>query len=197
MDKANPNFRRNSMKSLVKSVWVKFGGAMTVAALLFSLAAFVCPTAYIAAAPDLTSMRAGTVWVLAGMENSVSTGSGFLVGNGDYVVTNWHVVESVQRGAKIFVVAGKNNSIPGTIAGYSSNKDLAIIKLEKNSGRKPVLIERQEKVQVGEGIFVIGFPAGPVSAEQMSNIMAIDETVTRGIVSKKIHLDDGVNYYQT
>lgn len=149
------------------------------------------------AGPDESQMRASTVWVLSGNERGGYSGSGFIVGDGSYIVTNWHVVSNTLQGAKVTVVLGKNNVRRAKVLRYSKQKDIAILQLNENSGRPPVKFATKGNVKVGDSVYVMGFPGPVVSADQMKNITAIDETVTRGIISRKIRLSNGVNYYQT
>ena len=148
-------------------------------------------------APDIAAVRTSTVWILSGNESGGSSGSGFLVGNGSYAVTNWHVVNNTLHGARVRVVFGKDNVLPAKVLSYSEQKDIAILQLIGNSGRPPAKLATPGEVRVGDPVYVMGFPGTIVSAEQMRNITAIEETVTRGIISRKVRLQNGVNYFQT
>lgn len=167
---------------------------LKVLAVVFLTTALVCGKA--AAAPNLAAMQQGTVHIFALVGDSGSTGSGFLVGNGEYAVTNWHVVNLIQRGAKLFVLTTKQQKSEAQVVWYSAQKDLAILKLTNGSMGQPVSFAPRNGVQVGESVYVMGFP-GVVDSVDNSNKLYAEVTVTRGIVSRAIRLENGVNYYQT
>ena len=167
---------------------------LKVLTIVFLTAALFCGEAI--AAPDLTAMQQGTVHIFALIGDHGSTGSGFLVGSGEYVVTNWHVVQLIQRGARLFVLNTKQEKSEAQVVWYSSQKDLAILKLANGSMGQSVVFAPRSRVQVGENVYVMGFP-GAVDRVDNSSKLYAEVTVTRGIVSRAIRLDNGVNYYQT
>ncbi|OGF44697.1 MAG: hypothetical protein A2231_10715 [Candidatus Firestonebacteria bacterium RIFOXYA2_FULL_40_8] len=97
-------------------------------------------------------------------------GTGMLVSNDGYILTNQHVVNEVN---KITVVLADKSEFEASIVALDQAHDLALIKI--NSGKKlpKVLLADSEKVRVGEWAIAIGNPFG------------YDHTVTAGIVSAK------------
>lgn len=101
-------------------------------------------------------------------EVEAATGSGVVVGEGGYVLTNYHVVE----GATSLKVTVGDDEYDATLMAYDKNLDVAIVcapelKLE------PVTLGDSDTLQVGDWAICIGNPLG----EQFSG------TVTQGIVS--------------
>ncbi|WP_269519020.1 S1 family peptidase [Alteromonas sp. BMJM2] len=93
-------------------------------------------------------------------------GTGFAVGNGNYVVTNYHVVSSVLDPTIVedyVVLKGKGtklNMIKGSVVHIDVQHDLALIALE---GRlKPLELDDSELLPAGKEIAFTGFPIGAV-----------------------------------
>ncbi|WP_434752065.1 S1C family serine protease [Paenibacillus amylolyticus] len=101
-------------------------------------------------------------------------GSGFIFDKEGYILTNQHVVQ----GADVIQVTLENNSKPyeAKLLGSSFDLDLAVLKIEKNSGDKdfPVApLGNSNNTQVGEWLVAIGNPEG------------FEHTVTAGVLSAK------------
>ncbi len=103
-----------------------------------------------------------------------SLGSGFIISEDGFIVTNNHVVEDAD---KIFVNfegdKGKASSIEARIVGTDPETDLALLKVEPE-GKLPTLkFGDSDKSDVGEWVLAIGNPFG------------LGHTVTAGIISAK------------
>jgi len=108
-------------------------------------------------------------------------GSGFVVTNDGYVITNSHVVAK----AKQVVVVFNEIELRADVIRDDPIRDVALLKLRDFNG-EALSISKQQPVE-GETIYVIGTPL----EEKLSH------TVTRGIISAKRTLEDGNNYLQT
>jgi Do/DeqQ family serine protease len=98
----------------------------------------------------------------------VGSGSGVILSNDGYIVTNNHVIDEADE---IKVIAGKR-SYTATLIGRDPSSDLAVIKIEGN-GLPAIEIGDSQSVQVGEWVLAVGNPFNLTS------------TVTAGIVSAK------------
>ncbi len=99
-----------------------------------------------------------------------SLGSGFIIDETGYIVTNNHVVEGAD---KIKVILNDKREFDAEVKGRDSNTDLALIKI-KADGKLPWLeLGDSDAAQVGEWVLAIGNPFG------------LDHTVTAGIISAK------------
>src|SRR4051812_15058018 len=107
---------------------------------LVSAAMFVA--AMDAADLPIERMEASTVRVFARLSDGVGTGSGFVVGDGSYVATNYHVV----KGAQQLLVAGKGIKIAATVAVFDPAKDLAILRLDQNAERPAAVLALRSTV---------------------------------------------------
>ncbi len=98
-----------------------------------------------------------------------SLGSGFIIHQDGYIVTNNHVVENA---TDIRVKLEDGKEYKATVVGRDPKTDLALIKIDaKNLPVAP--FGDSDKLEVGEPVMAIGNPFG------------LDATVTTGIVSAK------------
>jgi len=112
-------------------------------------------------------------------------GSGFIVGNGKYVVTNHHVIDGAK---KIAVRNGIGKVTKAKVAAISKDYDLAILELEKPYSKK-YSINGKDFVtpQAGDDVISIGYPGIGITFEQ--------PTITQGIISKVF--DDKMGIFLT
>jgi serine protease Do len=96
-----------------------------------------------------------------------STGSGVIISNDGYIVTNNHVVEDAE---KIEVSLPDRRSYEAKIIGRDPNTDIALIKIEEKN-LPFVKLGNSDDVRIGEWVLAVGYPLG------------LESTVTAGIVS--------------
>ena len=120
-----------------------------------------------AALPSVVS-----VIVDAGFESG--SGSGFVLRDGGYIVTNNHVIDAAfANDGRVEAVLADGRRLPVSIVGRNTSYDVAVLKVEGGSdGGDLVPIRSAEKqARVGDAVIAIGAPLG------------LDFTVTTGIVS--------------
>ncbi len=99
----------------------------------------------------------------------MSMGSGFIISDDGYIVTNNHVVE---RASSVVVRLSDRREFDAEVVGLDERSDLALLKIEGES--LPVAsLDVDDKLEVGEWVLAIGSPFG------------LDYSVTAGIVSAK------------
>ncbi|MDE6273115.1 MAG: trypsin-like peptidase domain-containing protein [Muribaculaceae bacterium] len=96
-------------------------------------------------------------------------GSGVIVSEDGYIVTNNHVVANSE---KLEVLLNDNSTYDARIIGTDEATDLALIKIDAK-GLSPITFGDSEAVKVGEWVLAVGNPFG------------FNSTVTAGIVSAK------------
>jgi S1-C subfamily serine protease/lipopolysaccharide biosynthesis regulator YciM len=103
-------------------------------------------------------------------------GSGFIVGDGKYVITNYHVIDGAR---KIAVRNGIGKVTNAIVAATSEDFDLAILKLE-NPYLKKYSIQAKDFAtpRAGEEVISIGYPGISEFHDK--------PTITQGIISKVI-----------
>lgn len=181
---------------------------LALCALALALAGLVLLLVNLISSGSRTAMdsRRGVVLIYAETSETISTGSGFLVGKAgqdpQYVVTNNHVIEDVlEKGGSVnvFFSGATNDFMVAKVDFNSAEKDIAILKLpEPTTKRIPLVLRLSDDVQAGEAIYTLGFPG--ISADQSSySTYDIDDiTVTTGVVSKITSLAwADIDAYQT
>lgn len=97
-------------------------------------------------------------------------GSGFLLDEEGYIITNSHVID---RADKINVILSDNSQHQAKVIGTDNKTDLALIKIDTDKKLMPVNLGDSDKIRVGDWILAIGNPFG------------LGGSVTAGIVSAK------------
>ena len=91
---------------------------------------------------------------------STISGSGFIISEDGYILTNYHVVEeAVLGGFHVTVTAYDGSVYIGRIAGADEDADVAVIKIDKDS-EYHVKFGNSEELTVGDDIFIVGNPYG-------------------------------------
>jgi serine protease Do len=99
-----------------------------------------------------------------------SLGSGFIISDDGYILTNNHVVENTD---KILVKISDGKEYEAKIIGTDEKTDIALIKIKPNHNLPVAEIGDSDLLRVGEWVIAIGNPFG------------LAQTVTAGIVSAK------------
>ena len=91
---------------------------------------------------------------------STISGSGFVISEDGYILTNYHVVEeAVLGGFHVTVTVYDGSVYIGRIAGADEDADVAVVKIEKENCRH-VTLGNSEELTVGDEIFAVGNPYG-------------------------------------
>ena len=131
-----------------------------------------------------------------------ATGSGIIISEDGYIVTNNHVIESstsssyyeVTGANKITVQTyGSDEQIEATVIGADAETDLAILKIDRTD-LTPAELGDTSELRVGEFAMAIGNPVDLPSTVTTGIISAIDREVTAdGRVYNVIQTDAAIN----
>lgn len=94
-------------------------------------------------------------------------GSGVIISDDGYVLTNHHVVADADR---ILVKSQDHNEYPAKVIGTDPKTDLAVLKIDASKLRAARFAD-SDKVRVGDWVLAVGGPFG------------LENTVTAGIIS--------------
>jgi S1-C subfamily serine protease len=128
-------------------------------------------------------------------------GSGFVVDDEGYIVTNAHVVtqedDNSARAERVFVQFPDGNRVPAEIVGHDPNADVALLKVEP-SGLEltPLQLGRSSGLQVGEPVAAIGSPFGEEQSLSVGVVSALDrniQSLTRFGIGDAIQTDAAIN----
>lgn len=98
-------------------------------------------------------------------------GSGFVITESGYIVTNYHVIEDAMA---IKVILANGNEYEAVLVGGDQLSDLAVLKIKPAETLAPVVIGNSDKVLAGDSVIAIGCPSG----------IELAGTSTSGMVSK-------------
>lgn len=104
-----------------------------------------------------------------GNRSSESSGSGVIITEDGYIVTNNHVVENAQE---LSVSLSDNTTLKAELIGTDPSTDIAVIKIDMK-GLPHLPLANSDSVKVGQWVLAVGNP------------FDLESTVTAGIVSAK------------
>ena len=141
--------------------------------------------------------------IFSGSQNAVAEGSGIILSNDGYILTNNHVVSSsdessfyaVSEASKITVTLYNDSTeYEAKVVGTDSQTDLAVIKIDKND-LTPAELGDSSTVTVGEFAMAVGSPLGMESSVTSGIISAVNRTVTSsdGKTYNLIQTDAAIN----
>lgn len=120
------------------------------------------------------------IYTPTGRPQAEIRGSGFAIGNGQYVATNYHVLpesleQSLNQQHVVFAGSGKQvKTIKASVVGYSKEYDLAILKLQ-NATLPTFKLADDDFVDEGLDIAFTGFP--------IASVLGLYPVTHRGIIA--------------
>ncbi|KVV15617.1 Do family serine endopeptidase [Flavobacterium sp. TAB 87] len=103
-------------------------------------------------------------------QEQVGTGSGVIISEDGYIVTNNHVIKDA---SEIEITLNNNKSYKAKLIGTDSKMDIALLKIDAKDKLPYTTFANSDNVKVGEWVLAVGNPYNLTS------------TVTAGIVSAK------------
>lgn len=101
---------------------------------------------------------------------NLGLGTGMIVSENGYILTNWHVAGN--KYSNCYVTLENGNSYNGSVVWADSDLDLAIVKISASS-LKSVTLGDSDNIKIGQQAYAIGNPIG----------IEFQRTVTSGIIS--------------
>ena len=126
-----------------------------------------------------------------GLYSGTSTGSGFILSEDGYVVTNRHVVEG---GTELTVVTADNKEYKATLVGSDNANDVALLKVEAD-GLPAVELGDSDALTVGDQVVAIGNPLGELTSTLTVGYVSAKErdVNTSGFAINMIQTDAAIN----
>ena len=137
-----------------------------------------------------TSITSTNFWGYQTM--AAVSGSGFIISDDGYIVTNYHVIEDA---ASIKVTTYSGESYSATVIGYDESNDVAVLKIEAE-GLSPVVIGDSDNMNVGDSVVAIGNPLGELTFSLTAGaVSALDREITlsSGVTMDLIQTDCAIN----
>lgn len=101
-----------------------------------------------------------------------SLGSGFVIDDNGFILTNHHVVDRASE-IEVFFNDGKRTRLKAKVVGSDRKADIALLQVKAGPHLQPLKLGNSDAVKVGESVVAIGNPFG------------LSHTVTAGIISAK------------
>ncbi len=120
-----------------------------------------------------------------------SSGSGFILTENGYVVSNYHVVEG---GRDLTVTTHSGEEFTAQLVGYDSANDISVLKVDA-TGLPAAKLGSSDDLIVGDMVVAIGNPLGELTATQtVGYISGKDRTVTTdGTIINMLQTDAAIN----
>ena len=99
-------------------------------------------------------------------------GSGFIINEEGYILTNYHVIEGAKE---VVVTLSDGRDVKAKVVNYDQNQDIAMLKLSDNNVKVPAVVQLgdSDALKPGEEVLAIGTPLSK----------DFNQTVTGGLVS--------------
>lgn len=120
-----------------------------------------------------------------------SSGSGFIITDDGYIVTNQHVVSGATA---VSVTLYNGETYAATVIGGDSDYDVAVIKIDA-SGLDPVTLGSSKDVNVGDTVLAIGNPLGELTFSMSQGIVSCCDRAINvdGTPFNMIQVDASIN----
>ena len=120
-----------------------------------------------------------------------AAGSGFILTDDGYIVTNYHVVEDSKD---IQVTTYDNTTYDAKLIGYDADSDVAVLKVEAKD-LTPVILGDSDQLSVGENVVAIGNPLGQFAFSLTSgSVSALNREVNiSNVMMSLIQTDCAIN----
>ena len=108
---------------------------------------------------------------------SAVSGSGFIISNDGYILTNYHVIEYArQYDYKLTVMLYDGSSYDATIIGHEEDNDIAVIKVDEPLS-VPVTFGDSDKLKVGDTVYAVGNPLGELTYTMTSGMVSARDRI--------------------
>ena len=121
-----------------------------------------------------------TVNIFGQATTSAASGSGFVLTQDGYIVTNYHVIEEAANDSSVSVEVAFANGDKYTakLVGGEKDNDVAVLKIDA-TGLTPVTLGDSSKLVVGQSVYAIGNPLGELTYSFTDGIVsALDRLIT-------------------
>ena len=121
-----------------------------------------------------------TVNIFGQTTTSAASGSGFVLTQDGYIVTNYHVIEDAANDSSVTIEVSFADGTQYTaqLVGGEQDNDIAVLKIDA-TGLQAVTLGDSSQLVVGESIYAIGNPLGELTYTLTDGIVsALDRLIT-------------------
>ena len=138
----------------------------------------------------ISDSTVGVVCYVKGNDTAVkSQGTGIIISEDGYIVTNSHVIGDSKTLYDVRVTTVDGTSYEAIVVGYDSRTDLAVLKVN-GKNMKAAAFADSDEAYIGQDVIAVGNPGG----------MDFQNSLTKGILSakdRKLNLSTQVSFLQT
>ena len=129
--------------------------------------------------------------------SSAVSGSGFIISEDGYVLTNYHVISYAYEGNSVAtVIMHDGTRYEAEVVGVEAANDIAVLKIEA-VGLTPVTFGDSDKLMVGDTVYPVGNPLGELEFSMSTgHVSALDRYITtekNGDAINMFQMDAAVN----
>ena len=125
---------------------------------------------------------------------SAASGSGFIISEDGYILTNHHVIEDSNA---ITVATFDGDTYEAKLIGYDESNDIAVLKVEAED-LVPVILGDSDNMNVGDTVVAIGNPLGELTfsltsgaVSAMNREVTLSSTVTMDLIQTDCAINSG------
>ena len=119
-----------------------------------------------------------------------SVGSGVVVSEDGYILTNHHVIK---EGTDPRVKLHGGEELPARLVGADEKTDLALLKVDPKAPLTPALFGDSDRMEVGEWVLAIGSPFGLPQSVSIGIISALHRNLGEGPYDDYLQTDATIN----
>ena len=167
--------------SVIHSVKVETGKIMSPAQVY---------AAYVNSTVGITTSVTTNFWGY--QSTSAASGSGFVLSQDGYILTNYHVIEGSDS---ITVSMYDGTEYAASLIGYDQSNDIAVLKIDAND-LQCVVLGDSDNMNVGDSVLAIGNPLGELTFSLTSGTVSAlnrDVTMSDGNTMTLIQTDCAIN----
>ncbi len=123
-------------------------------------------------------------------EKRQALGSGFIIDEEGYIITNYHVIENA---SSINVVLFDNTEVEADIIGGDEKTDLALIKIEPPYKLQKAVFGNSDELRIGDWVLAIGNPFGLGGSVSAGIVSAKSRDIAAGPYDNFIQTDASIN----
>ena len=123
---------------------------------------------------------------------AAASGSGFIITDDGYIVTNYHVIEGAN---KVKVTTYDDKSYDAEIIGSDQTNDIAVLKIDA-TGLEAVTLGDSDALSVGDDVVAIGNPLGELTFTLTSGVVSAKDrqiTTSNSVMMNLIQTDCAIN----
>lgn len=124
------------------------------------------------------------------------TGTGIVLSENGYILTNFHVIESAyDNGTPIVILLYDGEEYEADVVGVEPDSDLAVLKIEAE-GLMAAALGDSDEMRVGQTIYTVGNPLGELTYTMTSGIIsALGRRITtdEAVIVNMFQVDAAIN----